>query len=75
VDLDGLDPAFMPGVSHREPGGLSVREAVAMIQSLPGPIVAADVVEFNPSQDPSGLSAVTAAKLVREIAGHMILNR
>lgn len=72
VDLDGLDPAFMPGVSHREPGGLSVRDVLTMIHSLKGPIVGADVVEFNPSQDQSGLSAATAAKIVREIAGHMI---
>ncbi len=73
VDLDGLDPAFMPGVSHREPGGLSVRDVLAMIHTLKGPIVGADVVEFNPSQDASGLSAATAAKIVREIAGHMML--
>ena len=73
VDLDGLDPAFAPGVSHREPGGLSVRDVLTMIQSLKGPIVGADVVEFNPSQDIGGLTASVAAKLAREIAGHMIL--
>ena len=49
VDLDGLDPAFAPGVSHREPGGLSVRDVMSMIHQLRGPIVGADVVEFNPS--------------------------
>jgi agmatinase len=75
IDLDGLDPAFVPGVSHREPGGLSVRDVLTMIHSAKGPIVGADVVEFNPSQDPSGLSAATSAKLVREIAGHMLLGR
>jgi agmatinase len=71
IDLDGIDPAFAPGVSHREPGGLSVREVVTMIQSLPGPIVGADVVELNPMQDPSGASATVAAKLVRELASRM----
>lgn len=73
VDLDGLDPAFAPGVSHREPGGLSVREVLAMIHSLKGPIVGADIVEFNPSQDIGGLTASVAAKLTREVAGHMLL--
>src|SRR5215471_19277191 len=34
IDLDGLDPAFAPGVSHREPGGLSVRDGLDLIQSL-----------------------------------------
>jgi agmatinase len=73
VDLDGLDPAFAPGVSHREPGGLTVRDVLAMIQGLKGPIVGADVVEFNPAQDIGGLTAATAAKIVREIAGTMSL--
>jgi arginase len=73
VDLDGLDPAFTPGVSHREPGGLSVREVLSLIQSLPGPIVGADVVEFNPSQDLGGVTASAAAKITREIAGAMLL--
>jgi arginase len=72
VDMDGLDPAFAPGVSHREPGGLTVREAVTIIQSLPGPIVGADVVELNPTQDASGASATVAAKLVRELASRML---
>jgi len=75
VDMDGLDPAFVPGVSHREPGGLTVREVVTMIQSLPGPIVGADVVELNPTQDASGASSTVAAKLVRELASRMIETR
>ena len=72
IDIDGLDPAFAPGVSHREPGGLSVRDVLTMIQQLDGPIVGADVVEFNPSVDLSGVTASVAAKIVREIAGRMI---
>ncbi|MEO6209009.1 MAG: agmatinase [Gemmatimonadaceae bacterium] len=72
VDMDGIDPAFVPGVSHREPGGLTVREVVTIIQSLPGPIVGADVVELNPTQDASGASATVAAKLVRELASRML---
>jgi arginase len=72
LDMDGIDPAFAPGVSHREPGGLSVREVVTMIQSLPGPIMGADVVELNPTQDSSGASATVAAKFVRELASRML---
>jgi arginase family enzyme len=60
-------------VSHREPGGLTVREVLSMIHSLRGPIVGADVVEFNPSQDPGGVTAGVAAKITREIAGTMLL--
>jgi len=75
IDIDGLDPAFAPGVSHREPGGLSVRDVLTMIHGLGGPIVGADVVEFNPSVDVSGLTASVAAKIVREIAGGMMIGR
>ena len=69
IDLDGLDPAFAPGVSHREPGGLSVRDVLTMLAALNGPIVGADIVEYNPLQDVSGLTAQVAAKFVKEIAG------
>jgi arginase len=71
LDIDGIDPAAAPGVSHREPGGLSVRDVLDIIQTLEGPVVGADVVEFNPSRDPSGLTAHVCAKLVRELASRM----
>ena len=71
MDLDGLDPAFAPGVSHWEPGGLTVREVLGMIHGIRSLIVGADVVEFNPHRDPSGLTATVAAKIVKEIAGAM----
>lgn len=71
IDLDVFDPAFAPGVSHREPGGLSVRDALTIIQSLEGPIIGADIVEFNPSQDPVGLTAPVCVKLVKELVGAM----
>jgi agmatinase len=72
IDLDGLDPSFAPGVAHREPGGLAVRELLGEIQRLAGPIVGADVVELNPELDLGGVTARVAAKLVKEIASRMI---
>ena len=71
-DLDGLDPSFAPGVAHREGGGLTTRQALEVIHRVGGPIVGADVVEFNPKLDASGLTAFAAAKLVKEIAGRML---
>lgn len=71
LDLDGLDPSCAPGVSHREPGGLMTREVISIIQSLNGPIVGADVVEFNPGEDVAGMTGPVSAKLVKEIAGRM----
>ena len=72
IDLDGLDPAFAPGVSHREPGGLSVRDVIGLVHALPSPPVGADVVECNPGQDPLGLTPHVAAKLLKELAGRML---
>ena len=71
IDLDGFDPAHCPGVSHPEPGGLTVRDVLFMLHSLAVPIVGADIVELNPELDPAGLTAKVAAKLVKEIAGQM----
>jgi arginase len=71
-DMDVLDPAFAPGISHREPGGMSVREAVAHLHAIEGTIVGADVVEFNPVRDISGMTATVAAKIVKEILGRMV---
>jgi agmatinase len=71
-DIDVLDPAFAPGVSHWEPGGMSVREAIAHLHAIEGTIVGADVVEYNPVRDISGMTAVVAAKIVKEILGKII---
>ena len=74
-DMDALDPAYAPGVSHHEPGGLSVRDILSIIQCIPNPVVGADIVEFNPERDINDMTAMVAAKLLKEIAGRMLLNR
>jgi arginase len=71
-DMDVLDPAFAPGISHREPGGMTVREAIAHLHAITGEIVGADIVEYNPAQDISGMTAIVAAKILKEILGRMI---
>lgn len=72
-DLDALDPAFAPGVSHHEPGGLSVRQAIDIIHSLQVPIIGADIVEYNPLRDINGMTAMVATKLYKEICGKMLM--
>lgn len=74
IDLDGLDPAHAPGVSHPEPGGLTSREVVTLLHRLQVSIVGADVVELNPELDGLGLTARVAAKLVKELVGGMLSN-
>ena len=72
LDLDVLDPAFAPGVSHHEPGGMSTREVLDVIQAIESDVIGADVVELNPSRDRDKVTAMTAAKLVRELAGAIL---
>lgn len=71
LDLDGLDPAFAPGVSHREPGGLSVRDVLDTVALIPGTVIGADVVEYNPERDIDNITASVAAKCAREFAARM----
>jgi agmatinase len=71
IDLDGLDPAHAPGVSHPEPGGLATRDVIDLLHGITGDVVGADVVEYNPQRDVHDLTAHVAAKLVKEIVGVM----
>lgn len=71
-DLDALDPAFAPGVSHHEPGGLTTRQAIDIIHSMKADLIGMDVVELNPTRDPSGITAAAAVKIIKETAGKMI---
>ncbi len=72
-DLDVIEPGLAPGISHREAGGLSVRQAIAVVQSLRAPLVGADFVEFNPAADRTGFTAAVSAKIVKELAGRMLV--
>ena len=70
-DMDCIDPGFAPGVSHWEPGGMSSRQVIEIIQSISANIVGADIVEFNPEVE-SDLTATVAAKILKEMAGKML---
>ena len=71
IDLDGLDPAFAPGVNHHEPGGLTVREVLRVIDALPGTVVGADIVELSPGRDLNGVTAKVAATLAKSLIARM----
>jgi agmatinase len=72
IDLDVLDPAFAPGVSHLEPAGMSTRQLIDLIQGLQVPIAGADIVEFNPKRDSSEITATAAVKILKEVASGML---
>jgi arginase family enzyme len=68
-DLDVLDPAYAPGVSHLEPGGMTVRQAITALRAIPNDIIGFDVVEYNPDRDVNGVTAMVAAKIIKEMLG------
>jgi len=72
LDIDVFDPAFVPGVSHHEPGGMSPREFINAFHSLEFELIGADIVEYNPFRDVSDITAALAAKMLKEIAGKML---
>jgi arginase len=78
IDVDVLDPAFAPGISHNEPGGMTTRQlldSLRQIDASTAAVVGADVVEINPSRDINDQTAMVGAKLVRELLGMMISQR
>ena len=71
IDVDVINPGEMPGTGSPEPGGPSFEtliDCIGLLWTAGVRIIGADVVELAPEWDPSGASAVAAAKLVRELA-------
>lgn len=71
LDMDAFDPAFAPGVSHHEPGGLTPRQVFDLISEINVPIIGADIVEYNPDRDLHDMTATLAAKIMKELWGKM----
>ncbi len=75
LDMDVFDPAFAPGVSHHEPGGLTSRQVISIIQNIKSRIIGAEIVEYNPKRDVQGITAALAAKMMKEILSQMVINK
>ena len=74
LDIDAFDPAFAPGVSHHESGGLTSRQVIEIIQKLKAPVIGADIVEYNPKRDIQDITGALASKMLKEILGKMLEN-
>jgi len=62
-----VDPAFAPGVGTPEPAGITSQELLDALRLLRGlRVVGWDVVEVNPAADPAGITALLAARIVRD---------
>ncbi|WP_170291178.1 agmatinase [Neomoorella glycerini] len=67
IDIDVVDPAFAPGTGTPEPGGCTPREILQAIYLLrEANVVAFDLVEVCPAYDQGNITAILAAKIVRE---------
>jgi agmatinase len=68
VDLDVLDPSCMPGVGNPEAEGLTTHELITFLDSIVDKrLIGFDIMELNPLMDPSGISAVTATRILLEV--------
>ncbi len=74
IDMDGFDPSVAPGVSHIEPGGLSTRDVLNVLNRQTAALAGADIVELNPLRDINSMTAILAAKLIRELAALRLRN-
>jgi guanidinopropionase len=74
-DVDGLDPAYAPGTGTPEAGGLTPREAQAILRGLRGlDIVGGDVVEVAPQYDTTSNTAMVGAQMLFEIFSLLVLS-
>ena len=74
-DVDGLDPAYTPGTGTPETGGLTPREAQAILHGLKGlDIVGGDVVEVAPQYDATTNTAMIGAQMLFEILSLTVLS-
>jgi agmatinase len=74
-DIDCLDPAFAPGTGTPEAGGLTSREALAVLRGLAEldlDVVSADLVEVSPPYDPAGVTANAAAAVAYDLLSLLV---
>lgn len=75
-DVDGVDPAFTPGTGTPEIGGLTSQQLIALLHRLRGlRLIGADVVEVAPAYDPTGITALMAARAGFELLCLFALQR
>jgi len=68
IDIDVIDPGFAPATGYPEPGGLSSRDFIYLIQRINKMknLRAIDIVEINPGKDIDGMTVKLGAKILGE---------
>lgn len=69
IDIDVIDPVFAPAVGYQEPGGLTSRQFIYLIQRINKikNLRALDIVEINSDKDKEGLTVKLGAKILSEL--------
>ncbi|MBN2230955.1 MAG: arginase family protein [Candidatus Thorarchaeota archaeon] len=69
VDIDVLAPQIVPGISHPESGGILMTELISLIQTAfsTKKVRYADIVELNPLIDKTGITAISARDILKEL--------
>ncbi|ACP38410.1 agmatinase [Saccharolobus islandicus] len=76
VDMDGIDPAYAPGVATPEPDGLDPSTLLDIINLIADKrVIGFDVVEVSPSYDTSGITSLLASRIILEIAATVYKSR
>ncbi len=68
LDIDGIDPAFAPGVGNPEPFGLSPIDVLKCISILSDRLVGFDITEICPPYD-NGNTSLLGARIIRDLIG------
>lgn len=74
IDVDALDPTVLPGTSSPEPDGLTYTAAMQLLTAAVtrNRVVGIDLVELAPAIDPTGNSALLAARMLVELLGVVV---
>lgn len=73
-DIDAVDPAYAPGTGTPVPGGITSREALALVRGLAGlDICGGDLVELCPPLDHADITSHLGAHLVWEMLALLAL--
>ncbi len=69
IDIDVVDPAFAPGTGYKEPGGLTSRQFLYLVQRLNKikSLRGVDIVEINPDKDVGGFTVKLGSKILSEL--------
>ena len=76
-DVDVVDPAFIPGTSTPEPGGLYMREAMPLMRRLcaENNVVGVEIVELRPDSDPGYTTMLNSKAILRQCLNGLAMRK